>query len=172
MGLSGYDLKVKESKDSQMVFEFKSEGTKGSIHKLIRFSESSISGIFYFEFGDKIEGADEIDITSVSNNGDRKKIYATLRSSIYAFTEKNMEAWVFLTGNTKAKTRLLRMEATLCYYNLKQDFVILGLRNGEWEDFQTDVDYLAIIMKRKGNLPQQPDSAFLPLIFKRYVVYD
>ena len=146
MKLPRYELKAEKS---LMVFEFISEGFKGEIPKLIKFSETSLKGIYNLAFGDKSVGTEEIDDTVVSNNGDSEKVLATVVAAIYAFTEYYPETWVYATGSTKARTRLYRMGITKYFDEVNQDFVIFGLRNGEWEDYKKDVDYTAFIAKRK-----------------------
>jgi hypothetical protein len=146
MKLPRYELKAEKS---LMVFEFLSEGHKGEILKLIKFSETSIKGIFNLAFGDKDIGTEDIDDTVVSNNGDSEKVLATVVSAVYAFTDNHPETWVYATGSTKARTRLYRMGITKYYEEVKQDFVIYGLRDGEWESFGKNVDYTAFIAKRK-----------------------
>ena len=46
--LFGYELKVKKSTETEMVFCFVSEGGKGKITKTIRFFKSGVKGIFFF----------------------------------------------------------------------------------------------------------------------------
>jgi len=146
MKLPRYELKAEKT---LMVFEFISEGNKGKIPKLIKFSETSLKGIYNLAFGDKNTGTEEIDDTVVSNNGDSEKVLATVVSAVYAFTDQNQEIWVYATGSTKSRTRLYRMGITKYYDEVKQDFVIYGLHDGEWENFEKDVEYTAFIAKRK-----------------------
>jgi len=132
-----------------MVFEFISEGVKGEIPKLIKFSETSSKGIFNLAFGDKSVGTEDIDDTIVSNNGDSEKVLATVVAAVYAFTEYYPETWIYATGSTKSRTRLYRMGIAKYHDEVKQDFMIFGLREGEWVNFKKDVDYTAFIIKRK-----------------------
>jgi len=146
MKLPRYELKAEKT---LMVFEFISEGYKGKIPKLIKFSETSYSEIYNLAFGDKNTGTEEIDDAVVSNNGDSEKVLATVVSAVYAFTDKNPELWVYATGSTKSRTRLYRMGIAKYYDEVKQDFAIYGLHDGEWENFKKDVEYTAFIAKRK-----------------------
>ena len=134
-----------------MVFEFISEGYKGEISKIVKFSETSLGGMYNLAFGDKKVGKEEIDDTVVSNNGDSEKVLATVVDAVYAFTEYHPDTWVYATGSTKARTRLYRMGITKYYEEIIQDFVIFGFFDGEWVDFKKDVDYTAFIVKRKSN---------------------
>ena len=147
MNLPRYELKAEKT---LMVFEFISEGHKGNIPKLIRFSETSSIGVYNLSFGDKTIGTEEIDDTVVSNNGDSEKVLVTVAAAIYFFTDYYPEVVIYATGSTKARTRLYRMGITKYYDEVKQDFVIYGLRSdNEWEYFMKNVDYTAFIIKKK-----------------------
>ena len=67
MKLPQYQLKAEKS---LLVFEFISEGPKGQIPKLIKFSETNLKGLFNLAFGDKDKLTGEINDLVISNNGD------------------------------------------------------------------------------------------------------
>ena len=145
MKLPKYEI---EAEDSLEVFEFVSEGQKGSIPKLIKFSETTLKGFYNLAFGDKNLLTGEIDDKVVSNNGDSEKVLATIVSAVYAFTDQENEAWIYATGSTPARTRLYRMGITKYLEEVKQDFNVFGLLNGEWENFEKDIDYTAFLARR------------------------
>jgi hypothetical protein len=146
MKLPRYELKAEKS---LMVFEFTSEGPKGQIPKLIKFSETTLKGFYNLAFGDKNLETGDIEDTVVSNNGDSEQVLATVVAAVYSFTEKENEAWVYATGSTKARTRLYRMGITKYFDEVRQDFLVFGLRNGEWESFEKEIDYTAFVARRK-----------------------
>ena len=146
MKLPRYELKAEES---LMVYEFISEGPEGRISKLIKFSETSLKGFYNLAFGDTNPETGDIDDTVVSNNGDSEQVLATVVSAVYAFTDRENEAWVYASGSTKSRTRLYRMGISKYVEEVKQDFHVFGLLNGEWEQFQKGVDYTAFVVKRK-----------------------
>ena len=145
MKLPKYEI---EAEDSLEVFEFISIGTKGNIPKLIKLSETALKGFYNLAFGDKNLLTGEIDDNVVSNNGDSEKVLATIVSAVYAFTDKELRAWVYATGTTPARTRLYRMGITKYLEEVKQDFDVYGLLSGEWQDFKKDIDYTAFIVRR------------------------
>lgn len=85
MKLPRYELKAEKS---LMVFEFMSEGSKGQIPNLIKFSETSLKRVYNLAFGDKDLETGDIDDTVISNNGDSERVLATVVSAVYAFTDK------------------------------------------------------------------------------------
>ena len=91
----------------------------------------------------------DIDDAVVSNNGDSEQVLATVVSAVYSFTEKENEAWVYATGSTKSRTRLYRIGITKYFDDVKQDFIVYGLRAGEWEEFAKEIDYTAFLVRRK-----------------------
>lgn len=116
---------------------------------MIKFSETSLKGFYNLAFGDKDLDTGDIDDQVVSNNGDSEQILATIVSAVYAFTDRNKNVWVYVTGSTKSRTRLYRMGIVKYFDEVKKDFVLFGLRNGEWEDFEEGIEYSAFVAKRK-----------------------
>lgn len=141
-----YDLKADEKFE---VFEFISVGNKGAIIKIIQFLQ--ISDDFYnLGFGDKDAKTDEISDIIVSNNGDSRKVLATVAASVYAFTTKNSGAFVYATGSTKSRTRLYRIGITNNLAEILKDFEIFGLRNEKFEEFRRGVEYQGFLVKRRS----------------------
>lgn len=146
MRLPKYRLKAEKS---LMVFEFISQGPKGQIPKLVKYSETNLKDMYNLAFGDKDSKTGNINDTIISNNGDSDMVLATVVSTVYAFTDKYPDSWVFATGSTKARTRLYRMGITKYITEIKKDFQVFGLRDDEWEKFEKEVEYEAFLVKRK-----------------------
>jgi len=94
------------SSDKMMTFEFVSEGKNRLIHKLVRYQPTNLKDLYNLAFGDKDHSTGEIDDKVISNNGDSEKVLATVVATVYAFTDKYPETWIYATGSTKARTRL------------------------------------------------------------------
>jgi len=146
MQLPKYQLKAEES---LMVFEFVSEGPKGQIPKLIKFSATNLKGMYNLSFGDKDSKTGGLDDFAVSNNGDSEKILSTVVSAIYAFTEHYPNSWVYASGSTKSRTRLYRMGITKYLMEIRKDFDVYGLNGDNWEPFKKDKEYEAFFTRRK-----------------------
>jgi hypothetical protein len=146
MKLPRYELVAEKS---LMVYQFTSEGTKGRIPKLIKFSETALKDFYNLAFGDKDIETGDIDDNVVSNNGDSEQVLATVVAAVYAFTDVRKQVWVYATGSSKARTRLYRMGITKYIDEIKKDFLIYGQREGEWEKFNKEVDYTAFVVRRK-----------------------
>lgn len=139
-----------ESEDLFMHFEFMSEGIKGRIHKMVEYSPTDEENIYNLGFGDYDSETKTIDDVNVTNNGDSKKVLATVAATIYDFTKKYPNALIVATGSTAARTRLYRMGISNNLDEIKRDFNVFGLRadNLEWETFVLGEDYEAFLITR------------------------
>jgi len=146
MKLERYELKAE---DSLMVFEFVSNGPKGRIPKLVKFSETNLKGLYNLAFGDKNLDTGDLNDLSISNNGDSEKVLATVVAAIYAFTDYYPNSFVYAIGSTKARTRLYRMGITKYLNDVTKDFHIYGLCHDEWENFEKEIEYDAFLVQRK-----------------------
>ncbi len=134
-------------------YEFNSEGPKGTIKKMVQFTETATVNVFNLAFGDYDEETKLINDISVSNNGDSLKILTTVASTVYAFTEKYPKAWIFATGSNNVRTRLYRMGITNNLAEIKEDFEIFGLtKEGAWIEFVIGEDFDAFLLTKKENL--------------------
>ena len=103
------DLYIKEG---YSVFEFLSVGRRGVIAKRIIFAPTDFPDIYNMTFGD-IDINNEIDDLSISDNGDRNKILATLAYAVEEYLEKYPDRIIFFTGSTYGRTRLYRMAISI-----------------------------------------------------------
>jgi hypothetical protein len=136
------------SSDKLMTFEFISEGQNGLIHKLVQYQQTNLKDVYNLAFGDKDHTTGDIDDTVISNNGDSEKVLATVVATAYAFTDKYPDVWIYATGSTKARTRLYRMGIAKFLSEVKEDFEVLGERNGEWEGFKKSAEYAGFLVRR------------------------
>jgi hypothetical protein len=136
------------SSDTLMTFEFISEGHKGLIYKLVRYQPTNLEGVYNLAFGDKDQITGNIDDTVISNNGDGEKVLATVVATVYAFTDKYPEAWIYASGSTKSRTRLYRMGIAKFLSEIEEDFEVLGERNDDWEAFRRNIEYEGFLVRR------------------------
>ena len=132
-----------------MTFEFTSEGTKGLIPKLVKYQETNLKDLYNLAFGDKNTETGEIDDKVISNNGDSEKVLVTVVATLYAFTDKYPNVWIYATGSTKARTRLYRMGITKFLGEVKKDFEIYGELENDWDKFKIGIEYEGFLVKRK-----------------------
>jgi len=133
-----------------LIFEFESVGVKGKIKKIVQYTEMSVKGYYNLAFGDYEEATKEMNDDIVTNNGDGPKVLSTVVSTLYTFTSKYPDARVFATGNSESRTRLYRMGISNNLKELREDFVVYGLRSDEvFEEFEAGTEYLGFQVIRK-----------------------
>jgi hypothetical protein len=147
MKLAKYQLK---STDKLSSYEFISEGPKGLITKRVQFTLINREGVYNLAFGDKDHLNGDIDDLAISNNGDSEKILATVIGAVYAFCDKNPNAWILATGSTASRTRLYQIGITKYYKDLTEEFDIYGQVEDDWELFGFGKNYSAFLAKRKN----------------------
>jgi hypothetical protein len=138
------------SNDKLTTFEFISEGQNGIIHKIVQYQPTNLKDIYNLAFGDKNHTTGNIDDTVISNNGDSEKVLATVAATVYAFTDKYPDVWIYATGSTKSRTRLYRMGVTKFFSEVNECFEILGEREGDWESFRKNVSYDGFLVRRRN----------------------
>lgn len=139
------------SGENLTTFEFISEGPNGLIHKVVQFTPTNLKDVYNLAFGDKDHMTGQIDDTIISNNGDSEKVLSTVVATVYAFTDKHPDSWIYATGSTKSRTRLYRMGITKYLQEVNEDFEIFGENIDDWEGFRKDVDYDGFLIKRKNS---------------------
>jgi hypothetical protein len=132
------------------VFEFKSIGKYGCISKRIAFVPTDLPSVYNLVFGDVNEN-NEIDDFSISDNGDRNKILATLVNVIRLYTDKYPERLIYFRGSTKERTRLYRMAVGLNLEELSKKFEIYGEVDGgmDFVPFYKNMKISGFLVKRK-----------------------
>jgi hypothetical protein len=132
MKLDRYELKAD---DQLTTFNFLSEGPNGKTEKIVQFSLVNQNSLYNLAFGDRDYSTGEIDDKIIADNGDSEKVLATVVAALYAFCDKEPEAWIYATGSTASRTRLYRMGINKYYDIVECDFEIFGQTEGEWERF-------------------------------------
>ncbi len=138
-----------EFDDSVRIFEFESTGPKGTVKKIVQYSEANVKNYYYLGFGDKDNNEATINDLVVTNNGDSQKVLATVASTIYTFTEHHPDAHIVATGSTLARTRLYRIGISNNLQAIENDFYVFGLKDGIWEKFTKGIVYEAFLVKKK-----------------------
>ncbi len=146
MNLERYEL---QSGEELEVFEFVSEGPKGRIPKIVQYFPTNYKDVYHLGFGDKNLVTGSIDDTVVSNNNDSEKVLATVIATLYAFTDKHKDAFVYATGSTNSRTRLYRMGISKYLNEALKDFEIYGELEDSWELFKLGKDYNGFLVKRR-----------------------
>ena len=115
----------------------------------VRYQPTNLKDVYNLVFGDKDHTTGNIGDTVISNNGDSEKVLATVVATVYAFTDKYPDAWIYAAGSTKSRTRLYRMGIAKFFSEVNEDFEILGERDDDWESFRKNVEYEGFLVRRR-----------------------
>ncbi len=120
-----------KTEDKFTIYEFVSQGPRGSVKKLVEYMETATENVYNLGFGDYDESTKSINDLSVTNNGDSLKVLATVASTVYAFIEKHPNAYILATGSTNVRTRLYRMGIINNLAEIMEDFLVYGFTEKE-----------------------------------------
>ncbi|MDY0078766.1 MAG: hypothetical protein RBR87_15970 [Bacteroidales bacterium] len=115
----------------------------------MRYQLTNLKGVYNLAFGDKDHSTGDINDTVISNNGDSEKVLASVVATVYAFTDRYPDAWIYATGSTKSRTRLYQIGIAKFFSEVEEDFEVLGERNNDWEVFRKSVSYEGFLVRRK-----------------------
>lgn len=148
MNLDRYEYLTNET---FLDFEFCSEGPKGKIKKIVRYSPQNANGITYFNlaFGDWDEEKKQINDKVITNNQDTEKILATIASTVLDFTNHFPDVPVYAKGSTPARTRLYQMGILANFDQIEQMLNVYGFFENNWSLFKKNINYEAFLALRK-----------------------
>jgi hypothetical protein len=134
--------------DDYEVFEFLSIGKKGAIPKRIEFTSTDLPDIVNLAFGD-IDPDGGINDYSISDNGDRNKILATVAYIVEIYLNMYPNKFVYFKGSTQERTRLYRMAVGLNFDELSQRFDIYGEQTDTIVPFKKNMEINGILVRKK-----------------------
>lgn len=137
-----------KSSDDLSIFDFVSTGKKGNILKRIEFMPTNIPDFYNLAFGD-IDKTGEIDDYSVSDNGDRNKILATVAYAVELYLNKYPERWIYFKGSTSERTRLYRMALGLNLKELSLKFEIYAEQIDGIVPFKKNIEIIGLFIRKK-----------------------
>ena len=141
-------------KRDERYYIFYSHGKK-DILKIISFTPIEKNGNKYYNwgFGDLVNnetGGFDVDDKTESNNGDVKRIFYTVASTLSVFFETNPEGTVHIKGSNQQRMNIYRKIIARHWPELKPFYDINGSTNGQMQPFQEamEFDYLLISKKK------------------------
>ena len=138
-----------ESNIDDPTFIFKSNGIKGTIIKVVQFTETEQKKYLNLSLGDYDATTGLIDYNIISNNGDTHIVLLTIAAIVENFISNNPNVTIYAAGSTKARTRLYQIGITKNIIMIEQGFEVLGLFENEWVDFKIGITYNAFLIKKK-----------------------
>jgi hypothetical protein len=145
MWLKSYEV---ERDGTGKVYQFVSEGPKGRIAKLVKYSPMQPSRIVHLGFGDLDQVTGKMDDHARPDNGDSEQVLSTVVQTVLIFTTLYPEAIIYAKGSTPARTRLYQMGISKHLAEIKEEFDVYGLFGEGWEPFMCDRPYQAFMAER------------------------
>lgn len=134
--------------DDFSIFEFLSVGPKGIIPKRIEFMPTEHLNAYSLAFGD-INEKGEINDYSISNNGDRNKILATIYHTIEIHLNRYPNRIIYFTGSTEERTRLYRMVINNNIQEFELKYDILVEQEHSFVPFKPNIEAIGFLIKKK-----------------------
>ncbi len=140
--------KYEFKRTNELHFDFISVGKKGEIHKRVTFIELQY-GFFNMGLGDLNLETAEVDYFSVSDNGDRNTVLATVSEIIESFFELYPSHTIYFKGTSNSRTRLYQMAINHFYDELSERFHILGELDDKMTRFKRNTNYKSFLILKK-----------------------
>ena len=139
-----------QASSNQLHYEFISVGHKGNILKAVEYTYIEDLNVWNLGFGDYDSETNEIDDTVVSNNGDGRKVLATVASTVIDFFVEHPGETVLFMGSTDRRTQVYNRAIEHYWQDFSDDFVVMGIdQMGNLRAFTAKLDFEAFIIKQK-----------------------
>lgn len=136
--------------EDQLVFTFVSTGDKGEIEKLVRFDRVN-EGVFNLGFGDRIPNTLDFDENVRSDNGDVRKIFATIVAAIDRFFEAHADCFVFIIGSDELRMKLYIWLVKNNRHLFQSRFLFWGGLDNMFEPFEEHWHYQFLMISKIRN---------------------
>lgn len=149
MELEHYSLEVN---NRTLEYTFFSEGPRGLIKKMIRFTLVKALKVEYYNlsFGDWNEELNDLDDSARSDNQDVKKILATIANAVIDFWKNHPNTIIYAEGSSPARTRRYQIEINKYLKELEVDIKLFGLvEDVGFVPFKGGFNYLAFLALKK-----------------------
>jgi hypothetical protein len=138
------------SSDDKLDFLFKSDGRRAII-KVVQFRPINRFGNQYMNLGlaDLDEKMGKLDFNTVSNNGDMRKVFATVVNIIGEFFNLYPYHTIYITGQNQTRNLYYQKLVSDYYEPISQIYSIFGYREGQLEAFSRGQTYKFILIRLK-----------------------
>lgn len=133
-------------------YKFFSVG-RSKIEKIVDFVPLKPRGLVNLGFGDLLPDG-SIDDKIASNNGDIRKVLATVVMILKHFTAQRPEAIIYFSGSTPERTRLYTRILKIYYAEFIKEFTIYGVVGTQQDnqrfpfDPRAELNYFGFLIKR------------------------
>jgi hypothetical protein len=132
------------------VYAFISAGIKGDVLKVVQYEKTAEGDTYNLAFGDFNVETGELDDRSITNNGDREKVLATVAATVVDFLNSHPHAKVRAQGSTEVRTWLYQRKLNQYFEEVTENFSLWGRTAAGWEEFERNKDYQAFLIQPKS----------------------
>jgi hypothetical protein len=146
MELEKYEISLLQ-KDG---YWFVSSGKQGDVYKGVWFQSFPESEWFNLAMGDINLQTGKVEFDELTGNGDARRVFATVGEIVRRSTASFPERKIFMSGNTPDKRRSYSFMTGWYLDEIQEEFDVWGAHTGgEFQSFEKDKVYDAILVKRK-----------------------
>lgn len=132
-----------------LIFTFVSEGKRGRIKKVVRY-DMIYKNVFNLGFGDFDQKTLQLNDKADSNNGDIRKVMATVIQTLPLFFEKHPDKVVQFKGSDQRRTLFYSRIIRTYQHEIEDDFQITGKTiEGRFEAIKEESRYEYFIIRKK-----------------------
>ena len=141
------------SERDERFYTFYSRGRR-DILKIVVFTPIEKDGNKYYNwgFGDFLKnktGGFNVDDRIESNNGDVKRVFYTVASTLSAFFEINPEATVSIEGSNRQRMAIYEKFVARHWKDIETLYDVKGFTNGQIEPFQESIEFDHLLISKK-----------------------
>lgn len=142
-----YELRATSDR---LQFEFISISPKRRIIKRVEYTYIEEFNFWNLGFGDYNPDTGQLDDQIVSDNGDTRKVLATIAFSLREFIALNQDATVFFTGSTDQRTHVYGWIISRYWADISDGFVVEGvMEDGNTVLFTPYQSYIGFLIRKK-----------------------
>lgn len=140
--------KYQFKRTNELHFDFESVGKKGTVLKRVTFIEFEF-GFFNMGLGDVDEVTGEVNYLSITDNGDRDKVLATVTQIVEDIFISYPEHTIYFKGTNASRTRLYQIAINHYLDELTPKFHILGELDDKMTRFTKNTNYKSFLILKK-----------------------
>lgn len=150
MSIKGYSIE-RAGNDPVFVFESINPRTNIRILKIVTYTPVTKGGESYFNlgFGDFNEKTGRPDDKIISDNGDMRRVLATVVSTLDIFFTEFPEAIVHITGSDGIRNNYYQKLVRDYSDKILTRYAVQGFKNDRIEDFKPKTDYGFLLVRLK-----------------------
>jgi hypothetical protein len=148
--------------ENKLIFYFQSRNSFGEnpVLKVVRYAMFHKHGATYYNlgFGDYDPRSNEVSDTTISDNGDMRKILATVVSTLKVFFQENPNETVHINGSDRVRKAYYHKLVVDYSNSIEEFYVVRGRSSGKIEPFQKGKSYEFILISWRAavSLVEEP----------------